>query len=104
TLGKFIGYLETNNQSGIQESLENIDGSLKQVNKQLASIGARENRLNISETVLSGLVLNEKERLSKVEDIDVADLMTKLANQQMIYEAVLRSSSTIMRMSLVNHI
>lgn len=104
TLGKFIGYLETNNQSGIQESLENIDESLKQVNNQLASIGSRENRLNISETVLSGLVLNEKERLSKVEDVDVADLMTKLANQQMIYEAVLRSSSTIMRMSLVNHI
>lgn len=104
TLGELIGYLETNNQSGIQKSLENIDESLKQVNNQLASVGSRQNRLNISETVLSGLVLNENERLSKVEDIDVADLMTKLANQQIIYEAVLRSSSTIMRMSLVNHI
>ncbi|WP_045215302.1 flagellar hook-associated protein FlgL [Desulfonatronovibrio magnus] len=104
TMGELIGYLETNNQDGISRALENLDESLKNVNNQLASIGARENRLNISESVLSGLVLNEKERMSKVEDVDVAELMTKLANQQIVYEAVLRSSSNIMRMNLVNHI
>ncbi|WP_028575780.1 flagellar hook-associated protein FlgL [Desulfonatronovibrio hydrogenovorans] len=104
TLGELIGYLETNNQAGIQQSLEDIDECLKHINSQLASVGARENRLFISESVLSGLVINERERKSKIEDIDVPELMTKLANQQIVYEAVLRSSSTIMRMSLVNHI
>lgn len=104
TLGNLIGYLETNNQSGVQRALENIDQSLKNVNNKLASIGSRENRLDIAESVLSGLTLNEKERMSKIEDADVADLMTKLANQQIIYEAVLKSSSNIMRMNLVNYI
>ena len=104
TLGELIGYLETNNQSGVSQVLEDIDASLKHINQHLASVGSRENRLNISKSVISGLVLNERERLSKIEDVDITKLMTDLANQQIIYEAVLRSSSTIMRMSLVNHI
>ncbi|MFP4397953.1 MAG: flagellar hook-associated protein FlgL [Desulfonatronovibrio sp.] len=104
TLGSFIGYLETNNQSGIQQSLEDINSGLEHTNKQLAAIGAKENRLNVSENMLSGLVLNETERLSKVEDVDMSKLMTDLVNQQIIYESVLKSSSTIMRMSLVNQI
>lgn len=104
TLGSFIGYLETNNQSGVQQSLEDINTGLEHINKQLAGIGAKENRLNVSENMLSGLVLNETERLSKVEDVDISKLMTDLVNQQIIYEAVLKSSSTIMRMSLVNQI
>ncbi|MFW5730043.1 MAG: flagellar hook-associated protein FlgL [Desulfonatronovibrionaceae bacterium] len=104
TLGNLIGYLETNNQSGVQRTLEDIDLSLKNVNNELASIGSRENRLDIAESVLSGLTLNEKERMSKIEDADVAELMTKLANQQIIYEGVLRSSSNIMRMNLMNYI
>ena len=104
TLGELIGYLETNNQSGVSQVLEDIDANLKHINQNLASVGSRQNRLNISKSVISGLVLNERERLSKIEDVDITKLMTELASQQIIYEAVLRSSSTIMRMSLVNHI
>ena len=103
TMGELIAYLETNNQSGVQKSLENIDACLKHINGNLASIGARQNRLSISKSVISGLVLNERERLSNIEDVDVSKLMTDLVNQQIIYEAVLKSSSTIMRMSLVHH-
>ncbi|SDN33692.1 flagellar hook-associated protein 3 FlgL [Desulfonauticus submarinus] len=104
TVGKLVGFLETNNQSGIQEALENLNDSLNHISNQLASIGARENRLEVAGNILSGLSINEKERLSKIEDADVAELMTQLANQQIIYEAVLKSSSMIMRMSLVNYI
>jgi len=104
TLGELIGYLETDDEEGIQESLENIDESLKHISSSLASVGARENRLEVASTVLSGLEHNEKERLSKIEDVDLAELMSRLMNQQMTYEAVLRSSSMIMQMSLVNHI
>jgi flagellar hook-associated protein 3 FlgL len=70
----------------------------------MASIGARENRLEVASMVLSGLKLDETERLSRVEDVDVAELMTRLASQQMAYEAVLRSSSYILRQSLANYL
>jgi len=35
---------------------------------------------------------------------DLATLLTELANQQLSYEAVLKSSSMIMKMSLVNYL
>ncbi|EFI33197.1 flagellar hook-associated protein 3 [Desulfonatronospira thiodismutans ASO3-1] len=104
TLGELIGYLENDDEEGIQRSLANIDDTLKHISSELASVGARENRLDVASTVLSGLEHNEKERLSKIEDVDVAELMSRLMNQQMTYEAVLRSSSMIMQMSLVNHL
>lgn len=104
TMGNLVGYLETNTQSGVQEALANIEEAAKHLMSQVASVGARENRLEVAGTVLSGLVLNETERLSRVEDVDLPELMTELSKEQMIYQAVLQSSSMIMKMSLVNYL
>ena len=104
TVGRLVGYIETNNQSGIQQALEDLRTASQHVLTQAGKVGGRENRLETVDQVLSSLELTTKERMSSVEDVDVADLMTELAQQQIIYEAVLKSSSTIMRMSLVNYI
>jgi flagellar hook-associated protein 3 FlgL len=104
TVGKLVGYLETNTQDGAQEALDDLNDAHKHITTYLAGVGGRENRLDITDSVLSGLELNAKERKSKLEDVDVAELMTELHMQQIGYEAVLKSSTTIMRMSLVNHI
>ena len=96
--------LENNDQETIAQSLENIEKARKHISDRLASIGARENRLDVVNTVLSGLKINKTERLSKVEDVDIAEVMTDLSQQQIIYEAVLKSSSMIMHLSLVNYI
>jgi len=69
-----------------------------------AKVGARENRLEFVGRTLGTLALTEEDRLSAVEDIDVSELMTRLANQQIIYETVLKSSSMILRMNLTNFI
>lgn len=102
-VGKLVGYLETNNQSGIQEALESLSTADQHMLTAAASIGARENRLEVMDNVLETLQLNEEERLSTVEDVDITELMTRLANQQLVYETVLRSSSMVMRMSLANY-
>lgn len=101
-VGDLVGYLETNDQQGCQESLAKIDEVSKHIMSNAARVGASENRLNVTENTLGALKLNEKKRLSEVEDADVSELMTQLANQQIIYETVLRSSSMIMRMNLAN--
>ncbi len=103
-LGELVGYLETNNQSGVQRCLAALDGAHSQLLNEAASVAGRENRLDISSTILKGLEINENERLSNVEDIDVGELMTKLAQQQISYEAVLKTSSLIMKMTLVNYV
>lgn len=103
-VGKLVGYLETNTQQGAQEALEDLNDAHGHITTYLAGVGARRNRLDLTDNILSGLQLNASERKSKIEDVDVAELMTQLHMQQINYEAVLKSSSTIMRMSLVNFI
>ncbi len=104
TVGRLLASLETNNQSGCQEALENLRTASKHILNQVASYAGRENRLVVADNVLTNLEFNEEERLSQVEDVDVTELMTKLAQQQIGYEAVLKSSSSIMRLSLMNFI
>ncbi len=40
--------------------------------------------------------------MSAVEDVDFSELMTRLAQEQLIYNSVLKSSSMIMQMNLSN--
>lgn len=103
TVGRLIGFMETNNQDGCQQALADLTPISERIMNNAARIGAAENRLDVASGVLDTLRANEEERLSSVEDADVTELMTKLANQQIIYETVLRSSSMVMRMSLVNY-
>lgn len=103
-VGKLVAALENNDQEGCSAALDSLGTSQEYFTTQLASVGARENRLDVAETVLSGLQLNETERMSNVEDVDLATLLTELANQQLTYETVLKSSSMIMKMSLVNYL
>ena len=104
TMGNLIAFLETNNQQGIQQSLANLGEVHKQIMNEAASVGGREHRLDVADNIIQGLELNEKERLSNVEDADIGELMTALSQQQIVYEAVLRSSSMIMQMNLMNFI
>jgi len=104
TAGNLVGYLETNNQEGIQQALENLRESNEHILNNAARIGARENRLQVADSVLQTLEYSETNQLSRIEDVDMTELMTQLASQQIIYETVLKSSSMIMRMSLANYI
>ena len=104
TMGKLIAALENNDQAAIGQSLDNLTVSQSQLMNHAANVGARENRLVVTENILSGLDLNQKERLSNIEDADIAELMTDLNKQEVVYQAVLTSSSKIMKMSLLDYI
>ncbi len=101
---KLVAALETNDQQGCGQATAAIKDARNALSVNMASIGARENRLEVAAAVLSGLKLDETERLSRVEDVDLAELMTRLASQQAAYEAVLKSASYILRQSLVNYL
>lgn len=104
TMGNLIAFLETNNQSGVQKCLADLDKAHQHVLTKTADVGGREKRLQIADNVLSNLELNEKERISHIEDADVGELMTQLSQQQIAYEAVLKSSSLIMKLNLMNYV
>ncbi|QGY41609.1 flagellar hook-associated protein 3 [Pseudodesulfovibrio cashew] len=99
-MGNLVAFAETNNQTGIQQCLANLSEAESEINNAMATIGGRENRLSISETIVEGLELNENSLVSAIEDADVSELMTELAQQQIVYESVLRSTSMIMQLNL----
>ncbi|WP_243361680.1 flagellar hook-associated protein FlgL [Fundidesulfovibrio terrae] len=104
TVGKLVGFLETNNQSGVQQSLADLRSSSQTVLNYAADVGARENRLQVASGVLDNLKDNQTTQLSNTEDVDISELMTKLAQQQLAYQSVLKSTSMIMNLSLMNYL
>ncbi len=103
-VGKAIAAAETNSQSNLQEAIEAMTACMKTVLTKVTEAGGRENRLDIAYNNLTMRELSETDAMSKIEDIDVTTLMTKLAQQQLAYNTVLKSSSMIMQMNLSNFI
>ncbi len=103
-VGAFIGYLEGNSQEGCQKTLAALTTAEKQILAEATRIGGMENRLEMAADVLSFQKIDQQERLSYVEDIDLTELLTKLTRQQLTYQTVLQSSSMIMQLSLANYI
>ena len=99
-MGNLIAFTETNNQTGVQQCLANLKEAQEQIMNKAADVGGRENRLSAGEVIVDGLKLNEQTLLSSIEDADVSELMTDIAQQQIVYESVLRSTSMIMQMNL----
>lgn len=103
-VGAFIGYLEGNNQEGAQKTLAALKVAEKQVLSAATSVGGKETRIQTASDVLSFQKLDQQERLSYTEDIDLTELLTKLTRQQLTYQTVLQSSSMIMKLSLANYV
>ncbi len=99
-MGNLVAFTETNNQTGVQQALENLVLTQEHLMNRVADVGGRESRLQIGETIVDGLKLNEETLVSSIEDADVSKLMTDLAQQQIVYESVLRSTSMIMQLNL----
>ena len=102
TIGDLIAALETNSQQGVQESLPKLEEAMTLLLTRVAEVGGRENRLITSQAAIVMRTYSEEDNLSNIEDVDVTELMTRLAQQQVAYNSVLKSSSMIMQMSLVN--
>lgn len=104
TIGNLVAFLETNNQQGVSQSLEGLKLCQTQITTALASVGGRENRVATTTTILGNLSDSVSSQLSSVEDVDLTKLLIHLSQQETAYQAVLKSSSTIMQMSLMNYI
>ncbi len=103
-IGDFIGYLETNNQEGIAESLEAITAGQAKMLSAASDIGAREIRLEHIETANTLLTSTAENAVSNVVDADTTELATQLSKLTTIYEAVLSTQSAVMKLSLLDYL
>lgn len=103
-VGDLIAYTENNNQQGCQQCLDKLSSAQNHILTEAARVGGMENRLSQATDILSFQKLDQKDRLSYIQDVDLTELLTKLTQQQTAYQTVLQSSSMIMQMNLTNYL
>jgi flagellar hook-associated protein 3 FlgL len=104
TLLRLERALRSNDADAISDELAGIEDSGTVISNNLAKIGATVNKLEHTQSVLERSEVDTTEMVSDIEDLDYAEAITALQNQQTIYEAALKSASMITSLSLVDFI
>jgi flagellar hook-associated protein 3 FlgL len=94
--------LANNDIEGIQDALSKLDNHMKNVNGTISDIAGKTIRLDVKKEVITDLKLTDTERMSELEDADLAAAVINLKSKELAYNAALSSSSKLMQMSLVN--
>lgn len=104
TISDLIAYCQTNNQDGCGQAVEDLRKMSEHLLTKLANVGGKYNRVSANITVLTTHQLNQEERMSNIEDVDLTTLLNNIKKQEVTYQGVLQTSSMIMNLSLLNYI
>ena len=104
TVSEFLVWAETGVQSGSQEALENLKTASEGLLTSLAAVGGKEQRAELNLNILENSRYDMEDRMSTIEDVDLTELVTKLAQQQMAYQSVLQSSTMIMQLNIMDYL
>lgn len=94
--------LTNNDVAGIQNAMSKLDSHMKNVNASISDIAGKTIRLDVKKEVITDLKLTDTERMSELEDADLAEAVINLKSKELAYNAALSSSSKMMQLSLVN--
>jgi flagellar hook-associated protein 3 FlgL len=96
--------LGSNDIAGIQDAMTKLDAHMKSINATISDIGGKTIRLEVKQEVVTDLKLTDTERMSELEDADLAAAVINLKSKELAYNAALSSSAKLMELSLVNFI
>ena len=103
TLSDLKNALEGNEVSGIQAAMSNLDTHFDHISNKISEIGSKMVRMEIKENIFQDLKFSNTERLSKIEDADIAEAIINLKAKELAYQAALASSAKVMQLSLVDY-
>ena len=104
TLIDLKAHLSGNDTESVRETLSRLDDHLHQIRSVISDTGAKTLRLDAKERIIDDLKLGYTERMSRIEDCDIAEAVMSLKSKELAYQATLASSSRVMQLSLVNFI
>jgi flagellar hook-associated protein 3 FlgL len=96
--------LENNDVGGIQTAIGELGIFFDHMNTQISDVGSKTLRMQVKENIFQDIEISKKERLSQIEDADLAAAITELKAKELAYQAALTSSSRIMELSLANYL
>lgn len=94
--------LEAGDQDGLSNLIGKIDSRMNAMLTKRAEIGAKVNRVEIVQSRLADVSLNLQTMQSKVEDADMAEVITNITTEENVYQASLSAGSKIIQPSLVD--
>lgn len=89
-------------RSGTDISIEQIDKGIERMLSTQAESGARQNRVEAVGNRIKDSNIVLQSMLSKIEDVDYAEAITRLKSEESIYQATLAASSKIIQPSLMD--
>ena len=104
TLNDLKSALESNTISGIEAAMDNLDSHFERISSQISDIGSKITRMEIKERIYEDSDLYNTERLSQIEDVDIAEAIIDLESKELAYQACLASSSRVMELSLLDYL
>ena len=104
TLSRLKYALDQHDSELVAEELDSLRNGLEKLTTEMSRLGVRLIRNEFTYNILESTEVNSTDRMSRVEDLDIADAVTQLQIKQTAYQALLASTSLITRLSLVDYI
>jgi flagellar hook-associated protein 3 FlgL len=102
TMDEIIEAMDTGDSEKISELLDSIDDELNTILRVRADVGARQNRLELTNNRLESDTVNFTRLMSLNEDVDMAEAIMQLQNEENLYNASLSGGAKIIMPSLVD--
>jgi flagellar hook-associated protein 3 FlgL len=103
-LSAFKTALENDDVDGIKTAITDLDTDFDTITSKVSDIGSKMLRMEVKENLLQNLDISNTERLSTIEDADVAQAIMDLSTIEFTYQAALSSSAKVLTLSLVDYL
>jgi len=94
--------MDNDDKEALSSLLGNIDEQLNNLLRVRAGLGARMNRVELTANRLDDDNVNFTNLMSKNEDVDIAEAIMNLMNEENVYRASLATGSRVIQPSLVD--
>lgn len=96
--------LTDDNLSGIQNAMTRLDNHFDHISTKISDLGSKMIRMEIKGNILQSMDIANTERLSNIEDADIAEAIIELKQKELAYQAALASSAKVMELSLIDYL
>ena len=102
TFDQVVTAMESDDKAQLSNLLTSLDDELGNVLRVRAGLGARMNRVELTANRLEDDNVNFTKLMSKNEDVDIAEAIMKLQNEENVYKASLSTGARVIQPSLVD--
>jgi flagellar hook-associated protein 3 FlgL len=102
TFDSLIAALNDGDHVALGAKLDQIDADIDNILRVRSGVGARMNRLELTANRLDDDFINFTKLMSKNEDVDMAEAIMSLLNEENVYRASLSAGAKVIQPSLID--